>query len=79
MQASLDIYVSKAFQWYKEIFNLVTTFPLIILFVINHGGYIQMSFCPMTPNLEVLKFSKLGLLAFWKAITSCANLQLGWF
>jgi hypothetical protein len=27
------------------------TFPLIVFFVINHGGYIQMSFCPRTPNI----------------------------
>jgi hypothetical protein len=40
----------------------VTTFPFIVLFVINHGGYIQMSFCLGTPKLVVPKFLKLGLL-----------------
>jgi hypothetical protein len=33
-----------------------------------------MSFCPGTPKLGVSKFSKLGLMALWKAITSCAQL-----
>ncbi len=50
------------------------TFPLIVFSMINHGGYIQMSFCPGTPKLGVHKFPKLGLLAVWRAITSCANL-----
>ncbi len=30
-----------------------TTFPLIIFFVINHGDYIQMSFCPRIPKLGI--------------------------
>jgi len=51
-----------------------TTFSLIVLFVINHMGYIQMSFCPKTPKLRILKFLKLGLLALWRAITSFSNL-----
>jgi hypothetical protein len=50
------------------------TFSLIVLFVINHRGYIQMSFCIGIPNLGVLKFPNLGLHAFWKAITSCVDL-----
>jgi hypothetical protein len=53
-------------------------FLLVVLFVISHGGYIQMSFCPKTPNLGVLKFSKLGFPRFWKPIIFCANLQLKW-
>jgi hypothetical protein len=40
------------------------TFPIIVFFVISHRGYIQMSFCPRTPNLGVPKISKLGLLTF---------------
>jgi hypothetical protein len=55
-----------------------TTFPLIILFVISHKGYIQMSFCLRTPKLGVSKLPRLGLLTFWKAIISCANLWLRW-
>jgi hypothetical protein len=55
-----------------------TTFPLIVFFVINHGGYIQMLFCSKTFKLGILKFSKLGVLALWRAIISCANLQLRW-
>jgi hypothetical protein len=51
-----------------------TTFPFIILFVISHGGYIQMPFCPRISKLKVSKFPKLGLLALWRAIT-CVELQ----
>jgi len=40
----------------------VTTFPLIIFFVLGHGGYTQMSFSPRTPKLGVPKFLKLRLL-----------------
>ncbi len=47
-----------------------TTFPLILLFVINHEGYIQMSFCPETPTL--------GLPQLWKAINFCIDLWLMW-
>jgi hypothetical protein len=36
-----------------------TTFPLIVLSVPSHGAYTQMSFCPRTSKLEVLKFPKL--------------------
>ncbi len=36
------------------------TFPFIVLFVIGHGGCIQMSFS-QDSKLGVLKFSKLGL------------------
>jgi hypothetical protein len=53
-----------------------TTFPLIVFSIIIHGGCIQMSFCPRTPNLGVLKFPKLGLLTHWMAITSCADIRL---
>ncbi len=52
------------------------TFPLIIFAMICHRGYIQMSFCLGSPKLEVLKFPKLGLLALWRAITSCEDLEL---
>jgi len=54
------------------------TFSLIILFVINHMGYIQMSFCPKILKLKILKFLKLGLLALWRVITSFSNLWLKW-
>jgi hypothetical protein len=37
-----------------------------------------MSFCPRTPKLGILKFSKLGFLQLWRAITSYANLWLRW-
>jgi hypothetical protein len=37
-----------------------------------------MSFCPGTPKLRVLKFSKLRLLALWKAIASCVDLWFRW-
>jgi hypothetical protein len=53
-----------------------TTFPLIVIFVPNHGAYTQMSFCPETPNLRIPKFSKLGLPQLWRPIISCANLWL---
>jgi hypothetical protein len=55
-----------------------TTFPLIVFFVLGHGPYTQMSFCPGTPNLRILKFLKLGLPRLWRLITLCANLQLRW-
>ncbi len=55
-----------------------TTFLLIVFFVISHKGYIQMSFCLRTPKLWIPKLPKLGLSAFWKAITSCADLWLRW-
>ncbi len=55
-----------------------TTFPFIIFFVISHGGYTQMSFCPETPKLKILKFPKLGLLTICKPVISCANLWLWW-
>ncbi len=29
-----------------------TTFPFIVLFVISHGGYIQMSFCHEIPKFH---------------------------
>jgi hypothetical protein len=54
------------------------TFPLIVFSVISDGGYIHMSFCPGTPKLVVSKFANLGLLAFWRAITSRVNLRLKW-
>jgi hypothetical protein len=57
-------------------FKETTTFPLIVYSMISHRGYIQMSFCPKTLKLGILKFSKLGFLALWKAITSCVNLWL---
>jgi len=54
----------------------VNTFPVIILSMISHKGYIQMAFCPRTPNLGISNFPKLGLWALWKAITSYADLWL---
>jgi hypothetical protein len=53
------------------------TLPLLVFFVPGHGGYTQMSFCPGTPKLEVLKFSKLGLLQLWRPIIFCTHLRLG--
>ncbi len=55
-----------------------TTFFLIIFFMINHEGCIQMSSCPKTPKLGVSKLLKLGLLTLWKAIISYEDLQLKW-
>jgi len=56
----------------------VITFSLIVLFVINHMGYIQMSFCSRTLKLEILKNFKLNLLALWRAITFFLDLWLKW-
>jgi hypothetical protein len=53
-----------------------TTFPLIVFFVISHGGYIQMSFFPKTPKLRILKFPKLELSQLWKPIIFFTNFQL---
>jgi hypothetical protein len=53
-----------------------TTFSLIVLFVINHGGYMRMSFCLETPKLGILKFLKLRFFKFWKPITFCICFQL---
>jgi hypothetical protein len=50
------------------------TFPLIVFFVINHKGYIQMTFCFATAKLGVPKFPNLGLLQLWRLITSFANI-----
>ncbi len=55
-----------------------TTFSLILFSMLNHSAYTQISFCPKTPKLGVLKFLKLGLLWLWKPITSCAYLRLRW-
>jgi len=55
-------------------FGEAGTFPLIVLFTISDGGYIQMSFCLGTYKLGVSKLSNLGLAALWKAITSYADL-----
>ncbi len=52
-----------------------TTFPLIVLFVISHKDYTQMSFCLRTSKLGALK---LGLLALWMAITFCEDLRSRW-
>ncbi len=53
-----------------------TTFPLIVFFVLNHEACTQMSFCPKTFKLGVLKFPKLGLLQLWRLITFYTCLQL---
>jgi len=44
--------------------NLVeaTIFPLIIFFVISHGRYIEMLYCPRILKLEVPKLLKLRFL-----------------
>ncbi len=55
-----------------------TTFPLIIFFMPCFKACTQMSFCPETTKLGVLKFLKLGLLQLWRPITTCANLRLRW-
>ncbi len=54
----------------------VTTFSHIVFFVIRHKDYIQMSFCPKTPKLKILKFPKLNFLAFWRVIIFYVDLQL---
>ncbi len=51
-----------------------TTFPLIVFFVLGHMAYTQMSFCPGTSKLWILK---LRLLRLWRPIT-CVNLWLRW-
>jgi hypothetical protein len=53
-----------------------TTFPLILFFVFGHRACTQMSFCPETPKLGVLKFLKLGLPQLWSPITLCVNFRL---
>jgi hypothetical protein len=55
-----------------------TTFPLIILFVINHRGYIQISFSPRIPKLGVSKFTKLGFSTLWKPIIFFVDFRLRW-
>jgi hypothetical protein len=52
----------------------ITTFPLIVFFMLSHGACTQMSFCLKTLKLKVLKILKLGLLQLWKLITSYADL-----
>ncbi len=39
-----------------------TTFPLIVFYVPGYGASTQMSFCPRTSELGILKCWKLGLL-----------------
>ncbi len=53
------------------------TFPLIVLSMPAQGAYIEMSFCPGISKLGVSKFSKLGLLQFWRRITFCVD-RLKW-
>ncbi len=55
-----------------------TTFPLIVFSMPSHGASTQMSFCPKTPKLGVLKFSKLRLPQLWRPITLFINLRLRW-
>jgi len=55
-----------------------TTFFLRVLSMSGHGACTQISFCPMTPKLGILKFPKLGLLQLWRPITFCADLRLKW-
>jgi hypothetical protein len=57
-------------------FGEAITFSFIVFSMPDHNAYTQMSFCPRTPKLGVLKFLKLGLFQLWRPITSCANLWL---
>jgi hypothetical protein len=59
-----------------DLMETTTFFPLIVFSMINHEGYIQMSFCLGTPKLGIPKFPKLKLPTLWRAITSCVDLQL---
>jgi len=43
----------------------IITFPLIILFVINHVRYIQMSFCPGIPKFHKCAY-KFKIRSFFK-------------
>jgi len=55
-----------------------TTLPLLVLSMPSYRACTQMSFCPKTPKLGVLKFPKLGFTWLWMPITFCANLWLRW-
>ncbi len=59
-------------------FEEAITFPLIVLFMPDHGASTQMSFCLGTPKLGIPKFSKLGLLRLWRPITFFVDLRLRW-
>jgi len=48
--------------------------PLILFSMLSHGACTKMSFCPGTPKLGILKFSKLGLSQLWMPITFCVDL-----
>jgi hypothetical protein len=60
-----------------------TTFPLIVYSVSLHEAHIQMTFCLGLP-LESFEIPKIGtFVTLWflqlcEAITSCADLRLGW-
>jgi len=54
------------------------TFPLLVLYVLSHRASTQMSFSPMTPNLGVSKFPKLGLLRLRSPISLYSYLWLKW-
>jgi hypothetical protein len=72
-------WMSHGHTWIHKIhLGQATAFPLIVLSVINHGGYIQMSFCPKTFKLGVPKLLKLRLMALWRVIISCLGLWLKW-
>jgi hypothetical protein len=60
----------------QPILKEVTTFLLIVLFVLVHEDYTLMSFCLRTPKLQVPKFPKLGLPWLWRPITFYANFRL---
>jgi hypothetical protein len=45
-----------------------TTFPFKVFFVLSHGANTQMSFCPKSPKLKVLKFPILKLPHLWRPI-----------
>jgi len=45
---------------------------------LGYGAYTQMSFCPRTPKLGIMKFLKLRFLQLWKPIIFCFNVRLKW-
>jgi hypothetical protein len=49
----------------------VNTFPFIIFFMINHGGYIQMSFCFETFKLGVPKPLEIGTFGTFTKRKTC--------
>jgi hypothetical protein len=56
----------------------VTTFPLIVYSMPDHGTNTKMSFCSQDSQAGVLKFPKLGFPWFWGPITLREDLRLKW-